>query len=157
MHCKLNNMALPFFVDVTWQVGIGPIIVILKCVRLFVFRRNAVLFETSHYFSGGHWASIDDVHVTCTRLVIIEIALMCYDIIDHEQIPWQVQAVAYPGGFSGCPEIPPAMIFFKTTLMTHLLALTFTNHLNLWLGNPPPPPETNSGYATVKNVGTGTN
>ena len=41
-------------------------------------------------------------------------------------------AVAYPGGFSGCPETPPAMIFFNQGV-TPLLSPTFISHLNLRL------------------------
>ena len=36
-------------------------------------------------------------------------------------------SVAYPGFFSGCSETPLAMIFIKSTLMTHLLAPTELN------------------------------
>ena len=54
--------------------------------------------------------------------------------------------MAYPGGFSGCPETPPAMIFLIRGF-TSLHAPTFTSHLNLRLLETPL--ETNSGYATA--------
>ena len=44
------------------------------------------------------------------------------------------RAVAYPGGFYGCPETPPpAMIFFIIRWVTPLLTPTFTSHFNLRL------------------------
>ena len=55
-------------------------------------------------------------------------------------------SVAYPGGFSGCPETPqPTMIFFIQGV-TSLLAPTLTSHLHLRLLETPL--DTNSGYAT---------
>ncbi len=55
--------------------------------------------------------------------------------------------VAYPGGFSGCPEPPPpGHDFFLIRGFTSLHAPTFTSHLNLRLLETPL--ETNSGYAT---------
>ena len=60
-------------------------------------------------------------------------------------------AVAYPGFFFGCPETPPPPppghdYFFNQGVDT-ILAPTFTSH-KFWK----PPPETNSGYATVVSV-----
>ena len=59
-----------------------------------------------------------------------------------------VKAVAYPGGFSGCPETPPGHDFFLIRGFTSLHAPTFTSHLNLRLLETPL--ETNSGYATAR-------
>ena len=60
-----------------------------------------------------------------------------------------IRTVAYPGGFSGCPETPPppGHDFFYIRGFTSLHAPTFTSHLNLRLLETPL--ETNSGYATV--------
>ena len=57
-------------------------------------------------------------------------------------------SVAYPGGFSGCPETPPppGHDFFLIRGFTSLHAPTFTSHLNLRLLETPL--ENNSGYAT---------
>ena len=55
--------------------------------------------------------------------------------------------VAYPGGFSGCPETPPPAMIFLIRGFTSLHARTFTSHLNLRLLETPL--ETNSGYATA--------
>ena len=56
-----------------------------------------------------------------------------------------VGAVAYPRGFSGCPETPPDHNFFIQGV-TPLLAPTLTSHLHLRLLETHL--ETNSGYAT---------
>ena len=52
-------------------------------------------------------------------------------ILDHSlqlrSLP--LGAVAYPGGFSGCPEHPPDHDFFKSTLMTPLYRLLLYNTL----------------------------
>ena len=66
---------------------------------------------------------------------------------DYDAYKEALNAVAYPGGFSGCPETPPpAMIFFLIRGFTSLHAPTFTSHLNL--RHLETPLETNSGYAT---------
>ena len=61
----------------------------------------------------------------------------------HTSIP-----VAYPGGFSGCPEIPPPAprFFSKSGGET----VTDTNHLNLRLLETPP--DATSGYATFHEL-----
>ena len=60
-------------------------------------------------------------------------------------------SVAYPGGFSGCPETPPpATMFFLFRGVTPLLAPTLTSHLHLRLLETPL--DTNSGYATAAHV-----
>ena len=64
-------------------------------------------------------------------------------------LPKSTTAVAYPGGFSGCPETPPpGHDFFLIRGFTYLHAPTFTSHLNLRLLETPL--ETNSGYATAR-------
>ena len=66
-------------------------------------------------------------------------------------------AVAYPGGFSGCPETPPAMIFFiqgGDTVTGTDLHQPFTT-----FGNPPPTLDTPRvfGRTGVRKKGVRTN
>ena len=64
-----------------------------------------------------------------------------------ESLEWS--PVAYPGGFSGCPETapPPSHTFFFNQGVRALLAPTFTIHLDFRLLETPL--DSNSRYASV--------
>ena len=59
---------------------------------------------------------------------------------------WRIQV------FLGCPETPPpGRDFFLKQGFDTILEPTFTSHLNLRVLDPPPP-DTNSGYATLTHA-----
>ena len=88
---------------------------------------------------------------TVATVIVISHSASCISLLRHaSSFDINIHTpVAYPGGFSGCPD-PPGHDFFLIRGFTSLHAPTFTSHLNLRLLETPL--DTNSGYATAPSL-----